>query len=277
MWKTILSQVCHRDCPLDTVLESRTVSKGQSLYNCIKCNRTMKKLILDLLFPVNCLGCGQEGQFICPACFEKMPSNRKRPLKFSSSALTDLIVASDYNYTLVKQAIHRYKYDFVKDLAESLGQLMVRSLNVILSDSEESFKNILLIPVPLHKKRLRWRGFNQAEFLAQKISQGLKIPLINNILIRAKYRLPQMAIKSSQERKENIKQAFQLNPQIKSQGQSFLPSGTVPDPLSLSDIKNKTIILIDDVCTTGATLEECAKALKPLQPKQIWGLVVAQG
>ena len=165
MWKTIL---CHRDCPLDTVLESRTVSKGQSLY---KIYRTMKKLILDLLFPINCLGCGQKGQFICPACFEQMPLNRKRPLKFSSSALTDLIVASDYNYALVKQAIHRYKYDFVKDLAESLGQLMVRRLNVILSDSEESFKNILLIPVPLHKNRLRWRGFNQAEFLAQKISR----------------------------------------------------------------------------------------------------------
>ena len=245
----------------------------------------MKKFILDLLFPINCLGCGQEGQFICPACFEQMPLNKKRSLKFSSSALTDLIIASDYDYPLVKQAIHRYKYDFVKDLAEPLGQLMVKRLNVILNDSEESFKNLLLIPVPLHKKRLRWRGFNQAELLAQKISQELRIPLVNNFLIRTKYRLPQVAIKSSQERKENIKHAFQLNPEIGTvtkdgpcsrvlakQGRS---ERTVLD--LISNLKNRTIILVDDVCTTGATLEECALALRPLKPKQIWGLVIARG
>jgi len=230
----------------------------------------MWKTILDLFFPIQCLGCGQERQFtphqsklgaefICPVCFKQMPLNRKRPLKFSSSALTDLIVASDYNHSLVKQAIHRYKYDFIKDLAEPLGQLMVNRLRAILSAIQVSRNYILLIPVSLHKKRLRWRGFNQAELLAQKISQELRIPLINNLLIRTRYRLPQMAIKSSQERKENIKQAFQLSPQ---------PS---------LNIRNKTIILVDDVCTTGATLEECAKALKPLQPKQIWGLVIARG
>jgi len=224
----------------------------------------MKKFILDLLFPINCLGCGQERQFICPACFEQMPLNRKRPLKFSSSALTDLIIASDYNHALVKQAIHRYKYDFVKDLAEPLGRLMIKKLS---SCSEISKKNVSLLPVPLHQKRLRWRGFNQAELLALEISQSLNIPMANDILIRTKHNLPQVNIKSSQKRKENIKQAFQISPQL----------GTVPNPLSLSDIKNKTIILVDDVCTTGATLEECAQVLKPLQPKQIWGLVIARG
>lgn len=245
----------------------------------------MWKTILDLFFPINCLGCGQEEQFICPACFEQMPLNRKRPLKFSSSALTDLIIASDYNHALVKQAIHQYKYDFVKDLAEPLGQLMVNRLNAILSTNKASWDSTLLIPVPLHKKRLRWRGFNQAELLAQKISQESRIPLINNLLIRAKYRLPQMAIKSSQERKENIKEAFQLSPQIRTvpkdspcsrvlakQGRS---ERTVLD--LISNLKNKTIILVDDVSTTGATLEECAQVLKRLKPKQIWGLVIARG
>jgi len=242
----------------------------------------MWKTILDLFFPIQCLGCGQEGQFICPDCFEQMPLNRKRHFKFSSSASTDLIVVSDYNHALVKQAIHRYKYDFVKDLAEPLGQLMVRRLNVILNDSEESFKNILLIPVPLHKKRLRWRGFNQAELLAQKISQELRIPLINNLLIRARYRLPQVNIKTSLERQQNIKQAFELNTDITKYNpfaaSLFRQNTAVRTVFDLiSNLKNKTIILVDDVCTTGATLEECAQVLKPLQPKQIWGLVVAQG
>ncbi|MBL7154887.1 MAG: ComF family protein [Candidatus Portnoybacteria bacterium] len=229
----------------------------------------MWKTILDLFFPINCLGCGQEGQFICPACFEQIPLNRETPFKFSSTSLTGLMIASDYDYPLVKQAIHRYKYDFVKDLAEPLGQLMANRLGAILSTSKVSWDSTLLIPVPLHKKRLRWRGFNQAELLAQKISQELRIPLINNLLIRAKYRLPQMAIKSSQERKANIKQAFELKKPKRLVLKNFKDDA--------SGFKNKTIILVDDVSTTGATLEECAQVLKRLKPKQIWGLVIARG
>ena len=206
----------------------------------------MWKTILDLFFPINCLGCGQEGQFICLSCFKKIPLNRKPPFK-------RLIVASHYKYPLIKQAIHRYKYDFIKDLAEPLGKLMVKAIE------ERFFENTLLIPVPLHKKRLRWRGFNQAELLALEISQNLNIPMANDILIRTKHNLPQANIKSPQERKENIKQAFQLSRQL------------------TTNIRNKTILLVDDVCTTEATLKECAKVLKLLQPKEIWGLVVARG
>lgn len=204
----------------------------------------MWKTILDLFFPINCLGCGQEGQFICLSCFEKIPLNRKPPFK-------RLIIASHYKYPLIKQAIHRYKYDFIKDLAEPLAKLMVKVIR------ERFFENALLIPVPLHKKRLRWRGFNQAELLALEISQNLNIPMANDILIRTKHNLPQAKITDAQARRTNIKNAFKLNKR--------------------PCIKNKTILLIDDVCTTGATLEECAKVLKPLKPKQIWGLVVARG
>lgn len=219
----------------------------------------MEKFIFDLLFPIYCLGCGQEGEFICSACFKEIPLNREQPLISQKSALAGLIVASDYDYPLVKQAIHRYKYDFVKDLAEPLGQLMIKKLIRVQSWPGLNPNENLLVPVPLHKKRLRWRGFNQAELLAQAISQEIKIPLINNLLVRTKYSLPQVQIRSSSERKANIKQAFQL-----SQNQA-------------PDIKNKTIILIDDICTTGATLEECALTLQPLKPKEIWGLVVARG
>jgi len=274
---------------------------------------SIKKFILDLFFPVNCLGCGQEtthhpsekssGGFICPVCFEQMPLNRETPLKFNrDSALTGLIIASHYKHPLVKQAIHQYKYDFVKDLSEPLGLLMIKKLiqtkiqgltlqvdlrfdlgsrdlfevplkrsnlksrlkgrTLIKKSNLELNPNIILIPVPLHKKRLRWRGFNQAELLALEISQHLNIPIANNILIRTKHNLPQVNIKSSQERKENIKQAFEIGSDPAQQGQTLM---------------NKTLILIDDVFTTGATLKECAKVLKPLQLKQIWGLVVARG
>jgi len=214
----------------------------------------MWKTILDLFFPMNCLGCGREGQFICPACLEKIPLNQK--VLFGSNQawpLTGLIVASNYNNPLVKEAIHRYKYGLVKDLANPLGQLATRAFR------EYHFKDTLLIPVPLHKKRLRWRGFNQAELLAQVVSRQLEIPLVKDVLRRVKYRLPQMAIKNSRQRRDNIKEAFRLSPQLK------------------TNIQNKIIILVDDVVTTGATLSECARLLKSLQPREIWGLVVARG
>jgi competence protein ComFC len=222
----------------------------------------MWKTILDLLMPINCLGCGREGQFICPTCLGKIPLNQKSPFRFNQvrfnqgQPMTGLIVTSHYEYPLIKEAIHRYKYDLVKDLAGPLGRLMAKQLSACLKISEE---DTFLLAVPLHPKRLRWRGFNQAELLAQVISQQSGIPLAENILRRSKYRLPQMAIKSSQQRKENIKEAFQLG------------SPSIPQ------IKNKTIILVDDVSTTGATLAECARILKPLHPKEIWGLVIAHG
>lgn len=228
--------------------------------------------VLDTLLPVHCLDCGQESQsilcsssqntkFICPSCFEKIPLNQEPPLRFSQKfSLTSLIIASSYDYPLVKQAIHHYKYDFVKDLAKPLGQLMVKRLNNLSNIFDKN--NSLLVPVPLHKKRLRWRGFNQAELLAEAVNQELKIPLNNNLLIRKKYSLPQMQIKSSPARKENIKKAFGI--------------GTVPAKQGQS-LSNKTIILVDDICTTGATLEECALTLRLLKPKAIWGLVVARG
>ena len=102
-------------------------------------------------------------------------------------------------------------------------------------------------------------GFHQSELLAEEIEKELDIPVINNILIRNKHTLPQVKLENSKQRKENIEQAFQINPNFK------------------NNLENKTLILIDDVSTTGATLKECTKALKPLNPKKIIGLVVAQG
>ena len=234
----------------------------------------MKKFILDLLFPINCLKCNQEGKFVCSACFEKIPLNEKNIKLNKDSVLDKLIIASNYNYPLIKEAIHKYKYDFVKELAKPLGQLMVKKLN------QENIKNSILIPIPLHPKRLRWRGFNQADLLAQQINQELNIPIINNLLIRSKYTQPQAKIENAQQRKENIKQAFGLNPQEVWHNQVGTFETKVPldrPDLYLNNLSTKTLILIDDISTTGATLEQCAQALKPLKPKEIWGLVIAKG
>ncbi len=208
----------------------------------------MKKFILDLLFPIHCLGCSKEGEFFCPDCCQKIPLNQK-PLR------KNLIVAADYKNPLVRELIHQFKYNFIKDLAQPLGQIMSSRLRAVLTISENTF----LIPVPLHPKRLRWRGFNQTDLLSQEISQQLNIPAINNLLIRKKYALPQVKIANARQRKQNIKDAFQINSDF------------------IQNLKDKTIILIDDISTTGATLEQCSQALKPLKPKEIWKLVLARG
>jgi len=205
----------------------------------------MWKTILDLLFPIQCLGCNQEGNFLCYSCFKKLSFNTKQ-------AKNNLLIASYYKDPLIKLLIHQYKYNFIKDLAKPLGMLMVKKIK------NQNIKNSILIPVPLHKKRLRWRGFNQAELLAQVISQKLNIPIINNLLVRTRYTPPQAKIKNANQRKENIKQAFQLNLNFK------------------NNLENKKIILIDDICTTGSTLDECTEVLKVLEPKSIWGLVIAK-
>ncbi|MBU1102567.1 hypothetical protein KJ853_02840 [Patescibacteria group bacterium] len=244
----------------------------------------MKRVIhwlLDILFPKYCLGCNKENSYLCKDCFAAIPilQNahcflcglrsptghvcKKCKNKFHP-ALSGLLIASNWNNLLLRQIIYKYKYSFIKELSQPLSQIIIKfllNLNFILLNSQ-----FIIIPVPLHKRRLQWRGFNQAELLAQEISGFLGIPINNQILERARYTLPQAEIKSKQERYQNIKNVFKVNEKIN--------STSLNNPLN---IKSKIIILIDDICTTTSTLEECAKTLKPLGPKEIWALAIARG
>ncbi|MFH1671242.1 MAG: ComF family protein [Candidatus Portnoybacteria bacterium] len=208
---------------------------------------TMKKFLLDLIFPITCLDCQKPGEFICPSCLDRISLNQELPKE-------RLIITTDYKNPLVKEAVHQFKYNFVQDLSYPFGKLMSRKLSSYFSNNSTS-----LIPVPLHQKRLKWRGFNQSELLAQQVSQNLNIPVINNILLRSKHAPPQVKIENAKERERNIKNAFELNPNFN------------------QNLENKTIILVDDISTTGATLKECAETLEPLKPKHIWKLVLAKG
>jgi len=207
-------------------------------------------LLTNILFPKKCLGCSREGSFVCQVCFDKIPASSQ---EFSLNPLNKIIIASDYNNPLLKNIIWKYKYNFIKELSSPLSDLMIRELKYI------NLKNLILIPVPLHRSRLKWRGFNQSELLALKISEALDIPVNINIIEKIKNTTPQVKISNKFHREDNIQNAFQVNQVIN------------------NNFKNKTIILVDDICTTGNTLQECAKTLKPLGPKSIWGLVVARG
>jgi len=214
----------------------------------------MWKTIINLLFPINCLNCKKEGEFICSSCFEKIEINKKFYFD-KTDILKKTIVVGNNDDDLLKQAIYRYKYDFIKDLSKPLGKLMVIKLKKVIPRKIRN--DIIFVPIPLHPKRLRWRGFNQSELLAQEINQKLNIPVVNNLLIRTKYALPQVKVQKSFQRWKNINNVFGLNLEMNS-----------------GIVRNKIIIIVDDISTTGATLKEAARILNTLKPKQIWGLVL---
>jgi len=225
----------------------------------------MWKTILDILFPIQCLGCNQEGKFLCHSCFKSIPLNTKE-------TKDNLLISSYYKNQLVKELIHRYKYDFVRDLAKPLSLLMIERLK------RENIENLILVPIPLHTKRLKWRGFNQSELLAREIGKKMDIPIFDNILIRTKYSLPQAKIQNADLRRENIKDSFELRkPLLTSpyQERNNLLNNSLPDKGGLGWV-NKNIILVDDICTSGSTLDECVRALETLKPKNIYKLVIAR-
>jgi ComF family protein len=220
--------------------------------------------LLDLIFPKYCVGCGKEGVWLCKDCKEKIiyiknptcPScnrltsngkfcNRCR----SDSYLTGVIVAAYYNEGPLKEAIHNYKYNLIFDLKHELSDILSETLN------KRWNKKAYLVPVPLHKKRKAERGFNQSELLTEEICKKFNFILIKNKLVRKKYTTQQVKL-SGKKRRQNMIGAFGW--------------------IGGKEIKNKTIILVDDVYTTGATLQECAKMLRLAGAREIWALVLAK-
>lgn len=240
---------------------------------------SFKKGFLDTLFPLYCLGCETKGAWICALCENKIPRRREQhcflclknitpfgQMCFSckdhskSSSLPGLdgvFVASYYKHRLLARALHAYKYRFLSSLSVPLGSLLTETLRL----SSLPLPDIIL-PVPLHKRRLRFRGFNQSELLAEIVSQtlvpGLEITLPKSCLLRTRYTKPQMKTHSRDERLANLKGAFAL------------AAGTE------KSIRNKNIWIIDDVATTGTTLEECALLLKKYGAKNVFGIVLAR-
>jgi ComF family protein len=236
--------------------------------------------LLDLIFPIECLACGSPGRWICPECFRKIRilagqtcfvCKRENIFgRFCRScrvdyALDGIWLATDYEQKLVAAAIKNLKYRFVKDLSADLAKILALFLRQMadLQTEQKSPKTlsdlnrILVIPVPLHPRRLRWRGFNQAGLIAEKLADILGCSYGDNVLVRSKYTAPQTKLDEA-ERRANIKNCFALAPGAQS-------------------IKDRSILLVDDVITTGATVEECAKVLKRAGAREVYALAIAKG
>lgn len=228
----------------------------------------------DLIFPKKCLGCQNPNSYLCAQCSKNIPIKHsltcpvcnqpitiKKAHPHCQTSLNGLIINSDWHNNLLKKIVYAFKYEFIKELQEPLAQVMINSLkqNIFIQRLK---KPPLIIPIPLHPRRLRWRNFNQSELLAKEISQTFHWPMINNLLLRQKHTKPQMGIDNIEKRQQNIKEAFLINPSLKN---------------DFSYLSKRTIFLLDDVCTSGATMESAAICLKKaFKPGKIYGLALAR-
>lgn len=212
----------------------------------------LKKLIhilLNLLFPRHCIGCGMKNEILCRQCINRIDYP-------TLHEFNNIFAATDYNDEIAKKAIWLLKYRKIRCLAEPLAELMRQRLSPHVKYSVFN----IIIPIPLSKKRLEERGFNQSELIAKHFASksGFEnIQIRADILYKIKETPTQVSIKNRQERLNNINDSFAVkNPEL---------------------IKDKNIILIDDVTTTGATIKEARKILKENGAKKIIALVAARG
>ena len=220
---------------------------------------------IDLLFPKRCVGCDREGAFLCHECLEGLPcleppfcflcgqpgrlmmrlclSCWERPLEI------DGIRAPYRMEGAVRDAVHALKYQYVRALAPTLGGLLGEFM--VASNLSAD----VLVPVPLHPRRERSRGYNQSLLLARETGKVVGLPVEEKALRRSRSTPSQARSASQEERRANVAEAF-------------LAEATLA--------QGRRVLLVDDVCTTGATLEACAIALKQVGAASVWGLALAR-
>ncbi len=237
--------------------------------------------VLDFIFPEKCLGCGREGSFlcdsctrsirmnrsqVCPVCKKDSPQGRAHTEKCKQlSNLDGLLVACHYHENkILEKAIKQFKYHYSRDLAGQLGSLLVK----LFQENKVDGNNTILVPIPLHSRRKAWRGFNQAEALAEILQKELRLPLMD-LLARSK-NTKQQASLMREERIMNLKDAFVI-------AENLHLHPHLASPLEGEELQNKYIILVDDVTTTLSTLEEAAKVLKKNGFQHVSGIVLARG
>ena len=236
----------------------------------------IKDILLELFFPSFCLGCQTEGAFLCQDCKATLDISEhtyclcnKNPLRLPQDAmcgkcqrcqdkkLAGLYFALPYQEKfLTKKLIRQFKYPpRVKSLAKSLAEILIEHFVITGKNTDQIWEHSLLIPVPMETKKQKDRGYNQAEELAKELSKTLRLSLVSDNLVKTKKTRPQIEL-SAKERAENVKDAF-----------------GVKKPAQVTD---KKIFLVDDVYTTGSTMEACARVLKDAGATQVWGIAIAR-
>ncbi len=228
----------------------------------------LRHLVVDALFPRFCLSCHTEGTLWCEACASVWwPS----PVRFgcpfcgkgtetttcascrSQTYLDGLFVFASYGNPVVRNAITQWKYDGDRGIEKVIQNWLWRAhAHLIPIGLEET----IFVPVPLHLRKRRTRGFDQAGLLADWLGQLYSTPVFD-LLVRSRMTPPQAQQEKQMRKLGNLDGIFRLHPTVDS----------IP----------KRIILCDDVFTSGATMDAAAKCLKEAGVKEVWGCVIAKG
>ena len=232
----------------------------------------LKTFALDLLFPPHCAVCQHLGVWLCADCLDRIEAieppvcqhcglplagslNDQRtslcPRCQVSAIQLDGLRAYAFHGGPLREAIHQFKYQDLRGLAPVLGRLMAEGWER-LAPSDLDLDAI--VPVPLHRSRQRERGYNQATLLARELGHCLQLPVVEDAVVRSRATAPQVAL-GVEARRANVRDAFRY------QG---------------SKLAGKRVLLVDDVCTSGATLESTCLALRGAGVSSVWACTLAR-
>ncbi len=225
---------------------------------------SLNKLALDFLLPQTCLGCGREGELICSSCRDFLPELEPPYCPVCGLPLNTGQICPDcagggfvlnglrapFRFErLVREAVHQFKYQNLRSLAAPFAGFLAGYLHANPLPVE------VIVPVPLHPRRLKERGYNQALLLAHELGLLTGLPVVNDDLIRRRHTPPQARTASLAERRQHMLALFACRD---------------------GKLKGKKVLLLDDVATSGATLNGCAAALKQAGATSVWGLTLAR-
>lgn len=224
--------------------------------------QTLTRLILDLIFPPRCVGCGRRGDWICLACrvgLPRLPSDHctvcARPgvgqgicpeCAHDPPDFDRLICAFLFEGT-IRQAIHHLKYRRARHLAEPLARMLLEEVGPI--DVPD-----LVVPIPLHPARLAWRGYNQSALLSEVVGRAIGARVGDGYLRRIRDTPAQVSL-SGPQRWLNVRGAFEATPEL---------------------LRGRSVLLLDDVATTGSTLRAASLTLKRAGATRVDAIVLAR-
>jgi ComF family protein len=237
--------------------------------------------VVDWLYPPRCRACsgrieGRDAEYFCSDCWghiqlishplcnwcgRPFPDAAgddhtcgvclSRPPQFTAARAWACYPREEIADDPVRQVVHKFKYGRKVSLGKPLGRLMALGCREFL----DGCRFDLIVPVPLHPKRLRWRAFNQSLLLAREISRAYRVPADPFVLRRDRPTPPQTQLPED-ERRKNVRSAFSLN---------------VDRP-----VDRKSILLVDDVYTSGATVNECSRVLKRARASEVFVVTLAR-
>lgn len=214
----------------------------------------ISQFILSLFFPSFCVGCNTEGSFLCSSCAQTCVIQRAPVAHTGTSAIAFTYAATEYReQPIVQKLITTLKYRGAKDAARHCADLVMRHLKLARFTPPH---DCIMTAVPLHQKRFRERGFNQADCIARVIGTAFPIPYDPRLLLRTIHTPQQTHLQERKKRLENMRNAFLC--------------------IDKNRVYGKTVIIVDDVTTTGATLEACAQACKDAGARRVMAFVVAK-